>query len=145
MVIEISTSQDVRAPIEKVWEIVGDLQNEHKLWSEFRGVKILSKTRSTVEREAMIRRGPMGEEKSLQILSIDPDHLTTTLTMTKGLLLGTRKITLTEIGKDQTKIDVEWKAEMKGVPAFAMGLAKGSISGATEKALAEIAEDAECQ
>jgi hypothetical protein len=40
---------------------------------------------------------------------------------------------------------VEWNVETKGVPAFAMGLAKGSISGATEKALAEIAEDAECQ
>ncbi len=140
--IEINKSLEAEAPIEKVWAIVADLENEHRSWSEFRAVKILNKTESTAEREVNIRRGPMGEEKSLQTLIIDPDQRTTTLTMTKGPVLGTRKITLSRVRKDRTKIDVDWKIEMKEVPRFALGFAKSGILGATEKALVQPAEEA---
>ena len=140
--IEIDRSLEAEALIGKVWAIVADLENEHRPWTEFRGVRILSRTESMVEREVMIRRGPLGEEKSLQTLAIDPDRRTTTLTMTRGPMLGTRKMTLTGVGKERTKICVGWKVEMKGVPGFAMGFARDGISGATEKALARIAEKA---
>jgi len=71
--IEINKSQEVVAPVEKVWQFVGDLENEQKYWTVLRNVKILRKKDSlTVEREATIQRGPMGEAKSLQTLSIDP-------------------------------------------------------------------------
>jgi carbon monoxide dehydrogenase subunit G len=140
---EISKSREIEAPVEKVWAIVGDLQNEHRSWPEFRAVKILSKTGGTVEREVYVRRGPMGEEKSLQTLVADLDQRSTTLTMIKGPMLGTRRITLTRVEKNRTRIDVDWDVEIKGVPGFALGFAKASVSEATGKALSEIAEDAE--
>jgi carbon monoxide dehydrogenase subunit G len=142
MVIQISRSREARASTEKVWAIVSDMENEHRPWSVLGGVKILNKSEDTLEREVKIRRGPMGEAKSTQTLFVDPRRLLTTLTMTRGPMLGTRTIALTKVGDDRTKIDVDWKFEMKGVPGFALGFVKENISGATEKALAQIAEEA---
>jgi carbon monoxide dehydrogenase subunit G len=141
MVIQISKSQEVGAPVEKVWSIIADLDNEHRPWSVLRSVKILSKSKDTLEREVKIRRGPMGEAKSTQTLVVDADRLTTTPTMTKGPMLGTRKVVLTKSGDDQT-IVVDQKFEMKGLPDFALGFVKTNISAATEKALPQIAKEA---
>ena len=143
MVIPITKSQEVRAAVKKVWAVVADLDNEHKPWPVLRRVKVLSKGKDTLEREVKIRRGPMGEAKSTQTLTVDPARLVTTLTMTKGPMLGTRTIALTKVGDNETKIDVDWKFEMKGVPGFALDFVKDNISGATEKALTQIAEEAE--
>ena len=142
--IEIDKSQEISAPIESVWQIIGDLENEQKHWDALRKVRILSrKDEFTVQREASIRRGPMGEAKSIQTLTIDPKQKVSTLTMTDGPMLGTRKILLAsdDNGK-KTKIDVIWRFELKGIPGFAQGFVKDNISNVTEKALAAIAEEA---
>jgi len=142
--IEINKSQEVVAPVEKVWQFVGDLENEQKYWTVLRNVKILRKKDSlTVEREATIQRGPMGEAKSLQTLSIDPVQKMSTLTMTDGPMLGTRKVVLNSVDGKKTKIDVSWKFELKGIPGFAQGFVKDNISDVTEKAIATIAQDSE--
>ena len=141
--IEKSKSQEVEAPVEAVWKLVSNLEEEQKYWQILRNVKILSKKENSVEREATIKRGPMGEAKSFQTLVIDPSKKTTTLTMTKGPMLGTRKLVLSEIGKDRTKINVSWEFQMKGVPGFALGFVEDNISEVTEKALEMIALQAE--
>jgi uncharacterized protein YndB with AHSA1/START domain len=143
--IEIDRTREVVAPVDKVWQLVGDLEHEQKYWDALRNVKILQKKDNlTVEREATIRRGPMGEAKSIQMLSLDPEKKISTLTLTKGPILGTRKIVLSQLddGK-KTKIDVSWRFDMKGVPGFALGFVKDNISEVTEKALAGIAHDSE--
>lgn len=133
------------APAEKVWSLVGDLEHEQKYWTTLRNVKILSrKDEFTVEREASIRRGPMGEAKSYQTLSIDPKAMSSTLFLTKGVMLGSRKISVLPIdGGKKTKIDAAWQFELKGIPGFAQGFVKDSISDVTEQALAAIAKDAQ--
>ena len=141
--VEIEKSQEVNAPVESVWKLVSDLDNEHKNWSFLKDVKLLRKTQDSIEREVKIRRGPMGEAKSVQTLTIDPSKKSTTLSMTKGPMLGTRKILLSNLGDDKTKIDVSWKFEMKGVPSFALGFVKDNVSKVTEKSLEIIAEEAE--
>lgn len=140
--IEINKSQEVPAPIEAVWKLVADLDNEHKNWSLLRDVKILGRTGNSVEREVKIRRGPMGEAKSVQTLVADFPNKSTTLRMTKGPMLGTRKIVLSKLSEDRTMIEVNWEFEMKGVPGFAIGFIKDNISEVTEKALSQIAEEA---
>jgi carbon monoxide dehydrogenase subunit G len=144
VMIEIHKSEEVAAPVEKVWRVVGDLENEQKYWPVLRNVKILQKKDEfTLDREATIQRGPLGEAKSFQTLSIDPAQKVSTLTMTKGPLLGSRKITLSSIddGK-KTRLDASWQFEIKGIPGFAQGFVKDNISEVTEKALATIAEEA---
>ena len=138
--IDIEKSLEVKAPIETVWKLVGDLDTEHKNWHVLKDVKIIKKTNDSVEREVKIPRGPMGAAKSTQTLTVDQVKKVTTLAMTKGQMLGTRKISLEDIGKDRTKIDVNWNFELKGVPGFALGFVKDNISEATEKALEQIAK-----
>ena len=141
--IEISKSQEVLAPVDAVWNLVADLINEHKNWSLLSDVKILSRTGDTVKREVKIRRGPMGEERSVQTLSVDSLKRSTVLALTKGSMLGTRKIVLIKLSEDQTRVDVNWEFQMKGVPGFAMGFVKDNVSDVTEKALMKIKQDAE--
>jgi carbon monoxide dehydrogenase subunit G len=142
--IEITKTQEALVPVEKVWQLIGDLENEQKYWTVLRNVKILSKKDSlTVEREATIRRGPMGDAKSVQSLSLDPAKKTSMLTLTKGPLIGSRKISITSMDNGKkTKIDVDWQFELKGIPGFAQGFVKDNISEETEKALTTIAEEA---
>jgi len=66
-----------------------------------------------------------------------------TLTMTDGPMLGTRKVVLNSVDGKKTKIDVSWKFELKGIPGFAQGFVKDNISDVTEKAIATIAQDSE--
>jgi carbon monoxide dehydrogenase subunit G len=140
--IEMSKNLEAQASLDDVWKIISDLDNEHKTWPFLKDVRILSKTDNSVEREVKIRRGPMGEAKSLQTLVVDSARKTTTLTMTKGPILGVRKIVLAKMEDGRTEVQVIWEFEMKGVPGFAIGFVKDNISEVTEKALEQIAEQA---
>src|SRR5271166_2618978 len=133
--IEINKNKELQTPIDTVWEAISDVEGELKYWPILRNVKILRRDGNTIEREATIRRGPLGEAKSTQTLVIEPQDKSTVLRMTKGPMLGTRKIALSSLDKGRTKIDVIWQFEMKGVPGFALGFVKDNISDATEKAL----------
>src|ERR1017187_236092 len=137
--VEINKSKEAQAPIEVVWKAISDVEGEQKYWPVLKNVKILGRNGNTIEREATIRRGPMGEAKSTQTLVIDPQEKSTSLKMTKGPMLGTRKIALSSVSKERTKIDVSWQFDMKAVPGFALGFVKDNISEATDKALTEIA------
>lgn len=138
--IEIDKSSEVNASIGSVWKLVGDLDNEHKNWPILKDVRVIKKQENSLEREVKIPRGPLGDAKSLQTLVVDPVKKLTTLTMTKGPMLGSRKILLDELGENKTKIKVYWSFEMKGVPGFALGFVKDNISDATEKALQLLAK-----
>jgi carbon monoxide dehydrogenase subunit G len=142
MVIEISESLDVKAPLEDVWRVISDLDHEHELWPGLKDPKILKKTGNSLEREVKIRRGPMGEAKSVQELALDSGNHGTILTMNSGPMLGTRRVSLSKSGDGLTKISVDWKFEMKGVPTFALGFVKENIAHTTEEALAAIADRA---
>ena len=108
--IEIKKTLEVSASPEKVWSLVGDLEHEQRYWSSLRDVKILKTIDDhTVEREAKIKRGPMGEAKSFQTLSLDAPQKTSTLSMTKGPMLGTRKIALIEVDGSKTRIEASWQ------------------------------------
>ena len=50
----IEASVDIKAPIEKVWSIVSDLDNEPKFWKGTKEVRIISKEGDVVNREITI-------------------------------------------------------------------------------------------
>jgi uncharacterized membrane protein len=141
--IEIDKSVEVGAPVDLVWEVVSDLENEHRPWEFLRDVKVLDKTENSVKREVKIRRGPMGEATSVQTLTVDPAKRSTTLSLTDGPMLGNRTMLVSSPAEGRTSIKVHWEFEMKGVPGFAQGFVKDNVSEATTKALAEIASQAE--
>jgi ribosome-associated toxin RatA of RatAB toxin-antitoxin module len=142
--IKINKNREVSAPVDLVWDVISDMDNEQKYWPTVKDIKVLNRDGNTIEREATITRGPFGNAKSLQTVIIDPKEKSITVNMTKGQMHGTRKTTLDFLSEDKTKIEVAWEFEMKGVLGFALGwFVKDGVSKATEKALAKIAEDAE--
>ena len=140
--IKIAKTREVASSIDRVWDAISSLDNEKKYWSVIKGIRILSRDGNTIEREATIMRGPMGDVTSLQTLSLNP-KVSTILRLTKGPLIGTRKIVLKSSSEKKTRIDVGWEFELQGIPEFAHSFVKNNISSVTENALAQIAEDVE--
>ena len=136
MTREVSTTND------GAWEVVSDTEKEKRYWPVIQDMKILSRDGNTIEREATIMRGPMGNTKSIQTLVLDPKK-STTLKMTQGLLIGSRKIFLSPSNGGKTRIEIRWELEPNGIPEFAHSFVKNNISAMTENALSHIAQDAE--
>ena len=61
---EIRVSREISAPIDQVWNIVSDVDNETKYWSTFKDIKNINKTDNTTEREVTIVAGPQGDTKT---------------------------------------------------------------------------------
>ena len=140
--IRIAKTREIVSPIERVWETVSNLQNEKRQWPVIRDIRVKSRNGNRIEREATIMRGPLKSVKSIQSLVLEPKR-SVTLTMTKGPLIGTRKIILKALDDDKTRIDVTWEFELEGIPTFAESFVKNNISELTENALAEITKEAQ--
>ena len=142
--IKIANSRETSASVDRVWDVISDLDNEKNYWTAIENVRVLCTDGNKIEREATIMRGPMGNVKSLQTLVLDPKKAIT-LNMTKGPLIGTRTVVLNPSGENGTSIDVTWEFELVGIPGFASSFVKDNISSITESALDRIVEDAEHQ
>ena len=140
--IRISKSREVASSVDRVWDAISNLDHEKRYWPVIKDIRILRRDGNTIEREATIMRGPMGDVKSLQTLVLNP-RASTILRMTKGPLIGTRKIVLNSSGEKKTRIDVIWEFELEGIPEFAHSFVKNNISRVTDNALTQIAEDLE--
>ena len=140
--IKISKSREVASSVDRVWDAISNLENEKQYWSVLKDIRILRRDGNTIERETTILRGPMGDMKSLQTLILSP-RTSTILKMTKGPLIGTRKIILDSSSEKKTTIDVTWEFELEGIPEFAYSFVKDNISRVTENALTQIAKETE--
>ena len=140
--MKIVKSREVASSVDQVWDAISNLDNERKQWSIIKDIRILRRDGNTIEREATIMRGPMGNVKSPQTLILRP-KASTILRMTKRPLIGTRKILLNSLGKKMTRIEVIWEFELEGIPEFAHSFVKNNVSRVTENALTAIAEDVE--
>src|SRR5918999_915219 len=69
---EIGVSREISAPIDQVWRIVSDIDNETKYWPTFKAIKNIDKTGNTTEREVTLIAGPQGETKTHQIVTVNP-------------------------------------------------------------------------
>src|ERR671934_2110744 len=63
---EIKASREISAPIDQVWNVVSDVDNETKYWSTFKAIKninttAVNMTANTTEREVTLATGPFGE------------------------------------------------------------------------------------
>ncbi|MGI0082910.1 MAG: SRPBCC family protein, partial [Nitrosopumilaceae archaeon] len=51
---EITASVQVNAPLEKVWSVVSDLDNEPMFWKAMTGIRNISREGSVVRREVTL-------------------------------------------------------------------------------------------
>ena len=147
---EIRASREISAPIDQVWNIVSNIDNEPKYWSTFRAIKninmtSINMTSNTTEREVTLVTGPLGETITHQFVTVNPEQFLVETNITEGPVTGVRTLRLTPSSSNTnaTKIDVLWNVDMSGIPLIGRGFAKDGIMRTTEEALSKIAADAE--
>jgi uncharacterized protein YndB with AHSA1/START domain len=94
---EIMVSREVPAPIDKVWNIVSDIDNEAKYWSIIKNITNINKTDTITEREVTVQAGPGGEARTHQIIIVDPVQFVVKMNITEGPITGNRLITFTVV------------------------------------------------
>lgn len=145
---EIKASREVSAPIDKVWNIVSDIDNEAKYWSIIKNIKNINKTDSVTEREVTVQAGQGGDAKTQQIVTVNPDQFAVNMNITEGPVTGSRVLMLSpsaENNSTTTTVDAVWEIDLTGIPLIGQGFAKDSFQKTTEDALSNIAAEAEAK
>lgn len=146
---EIKASREVSSPIDQVWNVASDIDNETRYWSTFKAIKninttTVNMTANTTEREVTIETGPLGESVTHQFVTVNPEQYVVETNITEGPVTGTRTLTLSPSSNtNTTRIDALWNVDLSGIPFFGRGFAKDGILRTTEEALANIAAQLE--
>ncbi|QUC63887.1 SRPBCC family protein [Nitrosopumilus sp. K4] len=134
----IETSIQINAPVEKVWEIVSDIDSEPKFWKGTKETKTISKEGNTIKREITIA---FRDQKCMQEVIMKPKEKIEAV-FTKGIIKGTK--TLNIIPQDgKTNLEAVWDIKLTGMMSMFTGMIKNHIKSGTEQALQNIKEEAE--
>ena len=130
---EIKVSREISAPVDKVWNIVSDIDNEAKYWSIIKN------------REVTVQAGPQGDAKTHQIVTVNPEQFAIQTNITEGPVTGNRVLMLSPSAENNstTKVDSVWEIDLSGIPLLRNDFAKDSFQKTEEEALSNIAAEAE--
>lgn len=134
----VNVSREIAAPLDKVWGIVSDLDNEAKYWHGTKAVRNISREGNVIKREVVIA---FKDSKTMQTVTLNPQTSIETK-ITEGPITGTRLVTLSGAG-DKTKVDVAWNFKLAGLMSVFSGMVKKHINEGTEQALERIAKAVE--
>jgi uncharacterized protein YndB with AHSA1/START domain len=142
---EIKVSREISAPVNKVWNIVSNVDNETKYWPTFKDIKNINEINNTTEREVTITAGPLGDRKTHQFVTVNPGQFEVLTNVTEGPFTGTRLLTLSPTSETNatTMANVVWEMDLSGIPVIGQGFAKDGIKQTTEAALDNVAGEAE--
>ncbi len=136
--VQIQSSIDINASLEKVWNIISDLDAEPKFWKGTKEVRNISKQGDIVTREVTIA---FKDSKCMQIVTMFPKEKIQA-EFTKGVINGTKTITLTP--KDESiHLEAVWDMKLSGMMGMFTGMVKKHIQSGTEQALQNIKQEAE--
>ena len=134
----IVVQTEINATLEKVWEVISDIDNEPKFWKGTKEVKTLSTEGNIIKREITIA---FRDQKCLQEIQLKPKE-SIRAKFTKGILNGTKIITL--IPKNSSVlIETSWDIKLSGMMNMFTGVIKNHIKSGTEQALKSIKEEIE--
>jgi carbon monoxide dehydrogenase subunit G len=134
----IDTSIDINAPVDRVWDIISDLDNEPKFWKGTKETKIISRDGNVVTREITIA---FRDSKCMQKITIQPKEKIYA-EFTKGIIKGSKTLTLKP--KDGSSLlEANWDVKMSGLVGMFTGMIKKHIRSGTEQALESIKQKAE--
>ena len=134
----IVVQTEINATLEKVWEVISDIDNEPKFWKGTKEVKTLSTEGDIIKREITIA---FRDQKCLQEIQLKPKE-SIRAKFTKGILNGTKVITL--IPKNNSVlIETSWDIKLSGMMNMFTAVIKNHIKSGTEQALKSIKEEIE--
>jgi len=134
----IQVEVEINADVDKVWDVVSDIDNEPKFWKGTKKVRNISKEENTVKREVTIA---FRDQKCLQEIKIYPKEKIQA-TFTKGIIDGEKIVSL--IPKDgKTILSTYWDVRLTGMMGVFTGMIKKHIKSGTEQAMQSIKEEIE--
>jgi carbon monoxide dehydrogenase subunit G len=136
--VAINASRELSAPLERVWEVVADVDNEPQYWHGTKTVKNISRSGNVIEREVTIA---FRDSRCRQTVVLNPKQ-SVEITITDGPMKGTKKIFLEPAG-EKTRIKVAWEIKLAGFLGMFSGMVKKHISEGTDEALERIAKAVE--
>lgn len=137
--ITINTSREISAPIDRIWNVIADVDNEPKYWHGTKTVKNISKDNNKIEREVTIA---FKDSKCRQTVLLNPKK-SVEIMITEGPIKGTKIVLLNPLDNHKTRIDVIWNIKLAGFLGVFTGIVKRHIAKGTDEALVRIAEAVE--
>ena len=134
----IDTSIDINAPVDRVWDIISDLDNEPKFWKGTKETRIISRDGNVVTREITIA---FRDSKCMQKITIQPKEKIYA-EFTKGIIKGSKTLIL-KPKDDSSLLEANWDVKMSGLAGMFTGMIKKHIRSGTEQALKSIKQKAE--
>ena len=134
----IDTSIDINAPVDKVWDIISDLDNEPKFWKGTKETKIISRDGNVITREIVIA---FRDSKCMQKITLEPKEKIYA-EFTEGIIKGSKTLNL-KAKNDGAMLEANWDVKMGGLAGMFTGMIKKHIRSGTEKALESIKQQAE--
>ena len=134
----INSSIDINASIEKVWNIISDLDNEPKFWKGTKESRTISKDGNVIVREIIIA---FRDSKCMQKITLYPKEKIYA-EFTDGILKGSKTLNL-KSKENSLWLEVEWDIKMTGLAGMFTGIIKRHVKGGTEQALELIKLEAE--
>ncbi|HKF26988.1 MAG TPA: SRPBCC family protein [Nitrososphaera sp.] len=137
--ITINASREMSAPLDRIWDVVADIDNEPEYWRGTKTVKNISMAGNKIEREVTIA---FKDSKCRQTVVLNPKKSVEIL-ITEGPIKGTKTVVLNPSDNHKTRIDVVWKIKLAGFLCVFTGMMKRHITKGTDEALARIAKTVE--
>lgn len=136
--VQIKASVEIDASVDKVWNIVSDLDSEPKFWKGTKEVRNISKEGNTITREVTIA---FKDSKCMQTVTLYPKERIHAQ-FTKGVLDGTKTISLSQ-SENKTRLEVLWEIKLTGMMGMFTGMIKKHIQSGSEQALESIKQEAQ--
>lgn len=136
--VQIQSSVDINASLEKVWNVISDLDAEPKFWKGTKEVRNISKQGNVIIREVTIA---FKDSKCMQTVTLFPKEKIQA-EFTKGIINGTKTITLTP-KEDVVRLEAVWDMKLSGMMGMFTGMVKKHIQSGTEQALQSIKQEVE--
>ena len=135
---EIKASVIINATVDKIWEIISDINNEPEFWKGTKSIRNISQKGNTTKREITIA---FKDKKCLQDVTLYPKEKVETI-FTKGIISGRKTVTIQHIDGACT-LEAVWDIKLSGMMGMFTGMVKKHIQSGTEQALVEIKREVE--
>ena len=135
---EIHASVDVNVTIDKVWDVISDLDNEPKFWKGTKEIRNISSRENKMNREITIA---FRDQKCMQEVTIFPKQKIEAK-FTKGIIKGEKILNLKET-EDGCSLEAVWKIKLSGMMGMFTGMITKHIQSGTEQALQAIKQEVE--
>ena len=135
---EINASVIINSNIDKIWDIISDINNEPEFWKGTKSIRNISQEGNTTKREITIA---FKDKKCLQDVTLYPKEKVEAV-FTKGIINGKKTVTVQQTDTG-CKLEANWDIKLSGMMGMFTGMIKKHIQSGTEQALIEIKREVE--